>query len=105
MLLLAKDNPLWLPIAVSGRLQVARVLERYGYEVSGFADIEVFIYLNTWPGFGYSWPVTTVGTRVKGCIAVIQMLSMSTACPCVRVCTTSGYFASGTDPSAHSGEA
>lgn len=34
LLLLAKDNPLWLPIAVVGRVQVARVLERYGYEVT-----------------------------------------------------------------------
>lgn len=34
MLLLAKDNPLWLPIAVLGRLQVARILELYGYEVT-----------------------------------------------------------------------
>ena len=34
LLLLAKDNPLWLPIAVLGREQVARVLELYGYEIT-----------------------------------------------------------------------
>ncbi|DBA66673.1 TPA: hypothetical protein ACH3X2_002183 [Trebouxia sp. C0005] len=34
LLLLAKDNPLWLPIVVLGREQVARVLELYGYEIT-----------------------------------------------------------------------
>jgi hypothetical protein len=34
ILLLAKDNPLWLPVAVLGRVQVTRALERYGYKIT-----------------------------------------------------------------------
>lgn len=34
ILLLAKDNPLWLPVAIVGRVQISRILERYGYEVT-----------------------------------------------------------------------
>ena len=32
--LLAKNNPLWLPVAVLGRVQVAKAMERGGYEVT-----------------------------------------------------------------------
>jgi len=30
ILLLAKDNPLWLPVAIVGHVQISRILERYG---------------------------------------------------------------------------
>ena len=34
LLLLAKNDPLCLPIAALGRKQVARVLKLYGYEIT-----------------------------------------------------------------------
>lgn len=34
ILLLAKDNPLWLHVAVVGSVKVAKALERYGYEIT-----------------------------------------------------------------------
>jgi hypothetical protein len=34
ILLLAKNNPLWLPIAFVGRAKISRILEHYGYEVT-----------------------------------------------------------------------
>ena len=33
LLLVAKDNPLWLPVNVVGKALVDSVLERYGYKV------------------------------------------------------------------------
>jgi hypothetical protein len=34
VLLLAKSNPQWLPVALVGRAKVSRSLEHYGYEVT-----------------------------------------------------------------------
>ena len=48
MLLLATNNcnPLWLPIAALRRLQVARVLEQYGHEVT--RSIDIFLLVMCW---------------------------------------------------------
>ena len=43
LLLLAKDNPLWLPIAVLGCEQVARVLELYGYEITKIVSVDILV--------------------------------------------------------------